>query len=268
VRLTTETETVVQLPDGPLACVVRRSPRSRGMRITVHPERGVVVTIPPPTRRGWSGAEHRVTAFLVAREAWIRHHLRRQAERRRALDARPSLEDGRVIPYLGRPHRVVVVEAAGTDPAVRSAVRRLDRESCLVVERARGDRRATSVVLADWLRAQAVAALDAAIERHAPALGVVPTRITVRDPRSRWGSCSRAGRVSLSWRLILAPPAALETVVVHELCHLRVFGHGAAFWTLVASRVPEHRVWRRWLHEHSVELHAALDSPGEVRAVA
>lgn len=69
-----------------------------------------------------------------------------------------------------------------------------------------------------------------------------------------------------SWRLILAPPEALETVVVHELAHLRVFGHGPAFWRVVASRRPDHAVWRHWLRAHSLELHAALglSSSGDV----
>jgi predicted metal-dependent hydrolase len=66
---------------------------------------------------------------------------------------------------------------------------------------------------------------------------------------------------------MLAPPQALETVVVHELCHLRVFGHGPRFRGLLASRVPDHVTWRRWLREHASELHAALDpSPAEVAA--
>jgi predicted metal-dependent hydrolase len=62
-----------------------------------------------------------------------------------------------------------------------------------------------------------------------------------------------------SWRLVLAPPEALDTVVIHELAHLREFGHGAAFWSLVASRRADHVKWRRWLRTHSLELHAALD---------
>lgn len=98
---------------------------------------------------------------------------------------------------------------------------------------------------------------------HGPALGVTPVRITFRDPRSRWGSASRKGSISLSWRLILAPPEALETVVIHELAHLRVFGHGAGFWALVAARRPDHERWRRWLRTHSQEVHAALDAIGE-----
>jgi len=65
--------------------------------------------------------------------------------------------------------------------------------------------------------------------------------------------------LAFSWRLVLAPPEALETVVVHELAHLRVFGHGPRFWAVVAERRPDHAVWRRWLRDHSTELHGALD---------
>jgi predicted metal-dependent hydrolase len=104
------------------------------------------------------------------------------------------------------------------------------------------------------------------VARHAPALGVTPTRISLRDTRSRWGSASRKGTLSFSWRLVLAPPEALETVVIHELAHLRVFGHGPRFWDLVASRRADHLTWRRWLRTHSHELHGALDNADDVRA--
>jgi predicted metal-dependent hydrolase len=91
---------------------------------------------------------------------------------------------------------------------------------------------------------------------------VTPARVTVRDTRSRWGSASRAGRLSFSWRLVLAPPGVLETVAIHELAHLRVFGHGPNFWALVAGRMPDHVARRRWLRTHAAELHAALDVDG------
>ena len=67
-----------------------------------------------------------------------------------------------------------------------------------------------------------------------------------------------------SWRLVLAPPASLETVVVHELAHLRVFGHGPRFWALVAERRPGHLADRAWLRRHAHELHAALDAGEEM----
>jgi predicted metal-dependent hydrolase len=140
--------------------------------------------------------------------------------------------------------------------ARRSTVARFDDE--LVIHRAERDRRADEAVIEDWLRDLARTRIDAAITRHAEALGVAPRTVTFRDPRSRWGSASQRGRISLSWRLVLAPPEALETVVIHELAHLRVFGHGPTFWALVASRRPDHQVWRRWLHDHATELHGAL----------
>jgi predicted metal-dependent hydrolase len=106
-------------------------------------------------------------------------------------------------------------------------------------------------------------ALEREVRRHGAALEVKPVAVSVRDQRTRWGSASRQGRLAFSWRLILAPPQALETVVIHELAHLRVFGHGPRFWAVVASRRPDHAVWRRWLREHSTELHTALDDgPG------
>ena len=258
-QVAVETDTVVRLPGGDLPYVLRRSPRSRRLRVTIVPERGVVVSIPPAGRRGWARPEPIVAAFLAERETWIRRHLEAQQASRARLDARPPLEDGRTVPYLGLPHRVRVV-AAG--PGTRSSrVSRVggDEGDELVVERTARDRRPTSAILEAWFRVRAHAALDAAIGRHAPALGVTPARITIRDTTSRWGSCSRKGNLSFCWRLVLAPPEALDSVAAHEVCHLRVFGHGPRFVSLLSSRVPDHAAWRRWLRRHSAELHAALD---------
>jgi len=253
-----------ELPGGPLGYLLRRSPRSRGLRITVHPERGVVVSIPPSGRRGWAQPESRIEAFLATREAWIRRHLAEHARRRQALAARPPLAAGRVIPFVGRPH-TVWLERAGDG---RTSVRHDAAGARLVIAITARERRSPEAILEAWLRDRARAAIGAAVERHAPGLGVRPVAVTVRDARTRWGSCSRAGRLSLSWRLILAPPEALETVVVHELCHLRLFGHGPRFRALLAGQVPDHARWRRWLHDHSSELHAALQPSEGDRAAA
>jgi predicted metal-dependent hydrolase len=103
-----------------------------------------------------------------------------------------------------------------------------------------------------------VEAIQRAVAAHAPALSVSTSKVDIRDPRSRWGSASRKGRLMFSWRLVLAPPGSLETVVVHELAHLRVFGHGAAFWALVAASRPTHLADRAWLRRNSHALHSAL----------
>ena len=243
---------------GPLPeYTLRRSPRSRHLRVTIDPVQGLVVTVPPETRRGWAHPEPTIEGFLRERESWVRRHLERHARERAQLAARGGLRDGGTIRYRGELHRL---RFAAAPDARRSSVARVgaDGGDELVVRLAPADRRPVATVLEAWFRDGARTAIDAAIATHAPALEVRPAAVTVRDQKSRWGSASRKRRLSFSWRLVLAPPEALETVVVHELAHLRVFGHGPRFWEVVASRRSDHAIWRRWLRQHSYELHAAL----------
>ena len=244
---------MAQLPGGPIPFTLRHSPRARGLRVVIHPERGVVVTV-PSTRTGRLDLERRATAFLGEREAWLRRHLRQQADVAATLARHGGPVDGGSIPFRGRWRPIRVVPAVSG--IRRSDVVAVDDE--LVIHRVRADRRPEAVILERWLRDQAGEAVGGAVADHAPAMGVVPAGITLRDPRTRWGSAARSGRLSFSWRLILAPPEALDTVVIHELAHLRVFGHGSKFWSLVAHHRADHRVWRRWLHDHAAELHGAL----------
>jgi predicted metal-dependent hydrolase len=239
---------------------VRRSARSRGLRVTIDPQLGLVVSVPPATRRGWARPEGHIEAFLRERAAWVIRHLDGLAREREAALARGGARDGGQVFYRGQLHRVRVVATAVRGR--RSVVERTGGESEdeLVVSLRTGERRPLARILEAWFRDRAAEAIDATIQHHAPALGVRPDKVDLRDPGSRWGSASRKGRLMFSWRLVLAPPSSLETVVVHELAHLRVFGHGAAFWALVASRRPGHLADRAWLRRHSHALHAALDA--------
>ena len=252
-----ETPARAALPAGDLAYTLRRSSRARRLRVTIDPRRGVIATV-PGVRTSEARARALVEPFLAEREQWLRRHLARQAAAASLVAAAGPVRDGSLLRYLGEPHRVRV--AAGPPGSRRSRVERVGGadEDQLLVTLAADERRGLATVLEAWLRVRARDALEAAISRHAPVLGVTPARVTVRDTRSRWGSASRAGRLSFSWRLVLAPPGVLETVAVHELAHLSIFGHGPSFWALVADRRPDHVAQRRWLRTHAVELHAAL----------
>ena len=218
-----------------------------------------MVTVPPRTRRGWAHPEPRIEAFLRDRDAWVRRHLGRLDRERAELAARGGLADGAAIRFRGDLHVLRIAARVSAGPG-RSTVARIVTPTGfeLRVALAARDRDRVARVLEAWFREQARLAIEATIADHAGPLDVRPAAVTLRDPRSRWGSASRQGRLMFSWRLILAPTEALETVVVHELAHLRVFGHGPRFWAVVASRRPDHLVWRRWLRSHSVELHGAL----------
>lgn len=238
---------------------VRRSARSRGLRVTIDPRLGLVVSVPPATRRGWARPEGHIDAFLRERQAWVLRHLDGLARERDAARERGGARDGGQVFYRGQPHRIRL--AAAAIKGRRSVVERTggDAEDELVVSLATGDRRPLHRILEVWFRERASDAIHAAIQLHAPALGVRPDKVDLRDPNSRWGSASRKGRLMFSWRLVLAPPGSLETVVVHELAHLRVFGHGSSFWVLVASRRAAHLADRAWLRRNSHALHGALD---------
>jgi predicted metal-dependent hydrolase len=253
-RKAVEAPAIADLPGGPIPFTLRHSARAHGLRVVLHPDRGVVVTV-PAARAGRNDGVQRAVAFLAEREPWLRRHLGRQAAVVAELARRGGATDGGNIPFRGRLHRIRVV------PAV-SGIRRSDViafDDELVIHRVSGDRRSEASILERWFRTVAWDAIQSAVTAHAVEMRVAPVAVTLRDPRTRWGSASRSGRLSFSWRLVLAPPEALETVVIHELAHLRVFGHGPRFWALVASRRPDHRIWRRWLHDHSTELHTALD---------
>jgi len=230
------------------------------MRVTIDDRRGLVVSVPPDTRRGWARPEARVEAFLRERESWVTRHLDRREHEETVARARGGARHGGLVPYRGELHRIRV--RAGAAPVRRSSVERSGAEGGdeLIVNLARADRRPLERVLEAWLRERAHEAIENAVAAHANALGVAPLQIDVRDPRSRWGSASRKGRLMFSWRLVLAPPGSLETVVVHELAHLRVFGHGPRFWALVASRRPGHLADRAWLRRNSHLLHGALEA--------
>ena len=98
------------------------------------------------------------------------------------------------------------------------------------------------------------------VEVHAGRLKVDPRRITIRDTRTRWGSCSSKGHLNFSWRLILAPPEILDYVVAHEVAHLIEMNHSGAFWTLVEQSYGPHTRARTWLRQNGRQLHAVGSS--------
>jgi predicted metal-dependent hydrolase len=107
----------------------------------------------------------------------------------------------------------------------------------------------------DWLRAEAKRELSTMVRQAAERLGRPVARISIRDPRSRWGSCNRNGVICLSWRLALAPTPVARYVVAHEVAHLRHLNHSAAFWRTVATLVDGVEEARAWLRAHGASLH-------------
>jgi predicted metal-dependent hydrolase len=96
--------------------------------------------------------------------------------------------------------------------------------------------------------------IESRVTHYHPITGGNYTSVTIRDQKSRWGSCSSRGTLSFNYRLIFAPPVVLDYVVVHELCHLTQMNHSRDFWDMVASVMPDYKIQKTWLREHGHEL--------------
>ncbi len=111
------------------------------------------------------------------------------------------------------------------------------------------------------IRALAEQALRVIPERaayYAPLVGVRYGRITIRNQRTRWGSCSSKGNLNFNCLLMLTPPEALDSVVVHELCHLKEMNHSKRFYAEVLRVFPEYRKWQKWLRDNGSQILARL----------
>ncbi|WP_187369278.1 M48 family metallopeptidase [Baekduia soli] len=209
---------------------VRRSDRARRVRVRVDPRDGAVEVVLP--RRA---AQREAAAAVAQLGGWI---ARRRAEAA-AARARVAARDG-TVPYLGTDLRLV------PEPG-RTRVHR--RGDVLLV--GDGD---PGAALERWYRRQARVEIAPRLDRAAGAVGRPYTRLTIRDQRTRWGSCSATGAMSFNWRLLLAPERVLEYVVRHEAAHLVVMDHSPRFWALMERLMPGHEEPRRWLRTHGATL--------------
>ena len=130
----------------------------------------------------------------------------------------------------------------------------LDGERCILRLKETENEEAVRQALKQALSRKALERIRQHLEYYAPKLGVSYGRVAIRDQKSRWGSCSAKHNLNFNWKLIMAPPRALEYVVIHELCHLIEFNHSPRFWRLVEGQMPEYEAWKKWLKAHGSEL--------------
>jgi predicted metal-dependent hydrolase len=216
----------------PFDYTVRRSDRARRVRVRVDPRDGAVEVVLP--RRA---AAREAAAAVVELRGWI---ARRQAEVA-VTRARVAARAG-TVPYLGTD---LLLRA---EPG-RTRVHR--RGDVLLVPE--GDAAAREAI-ERWYRRQARAEIGPRLDAAAAAVGRTYTKLTIRDQRTRWGSCSSTGAMSFNWRLLLAPDVVLEYVVRHEACHLAVMDHSPRFWAQMDRLMPGYERPRRWLRDHGATL--------------
>ncbi|MCG3266730.1 M48 family metallopeptidase [Yoonia sp. I 8.24] len=213
-----------------IAVDLRRSAQARRLSLRVSRLDGrVTLTMPART------PDREAFAFLRAQEDWLRGHLAQLSPVVRAAVGGAMLLRGQEVPirHADVPRLQIKQDAIWVPNGAKL----------------------NGAALQAALKVLARDALAAASDAYAAQLGVTYTRLTIRDTRSRWGSCSSAGALMYAWRLILAPPAVLDYVAAHEVAHLREMNHAPAFWAVVAGLCPDYEIHRVWLRENGDQLH-------------
>lgn len=228
-------ETSLEFDGRRVPVTLRRNPRARRIILRIDGGRGggdgVSVTLP----RGASAAEG--LALVREKADWV-------LERLSELGPRVAFADGAVVPLGGADYLIRHV------PGKRGAVRREGGEILVAGRTEHLGRR-----VRDWFRVQARSEIGPRVREKAGRLGRTPGRITIRDTRSRWGSCSADGNLSFCWRLVMAPVRVLDYVVAHEVAHLAEANHGPRFWQAVDGLTVDADEAREWLRENGEALH-------------
>lgn len=226
-------DNVVELPGSPSLCVaLRRSARARRLSLRISGLDGRA-TLTLPQRFPVADA----LAFLHEKEGWLRRALAKVPERQMMAPGGEILFQGRIMRLETGPGRRV----------------RLDGDQVLVPPDPDGTR--TGPRLEAFLKDRARAVLLPAVDHYTAKLGRHARAVTLRDTRSRWGSCTADGRLMFSWRLVMAPPEVMDYVAAHEVAHLAHMDHSRAFWDCVGRLMPDYGAHRGWLRTHGARLH-------------
>lgn len=181
-------------------------------------------------------SQKKITHFVLQHEQWLKKKHAEAKKRSEAIPVRTYRPDD-ALPYLGASYPIsheLHKTMKLTDQFYFSAKDPSDRKS-------EANR---------WYRKQARRVYLAYMKQRAPEMGVAFNTLRITSAQKRWGSCSTKGNISITWRLIMAPPHVIDYVIVHELAHLTHMNHSRRFWAKVKKHLPEHKEAKKWLVDH------------------
>lgn len=226
-----------RLPLEGLTARLSVNPRARRLSIRIDGRVGEAVLVAPTERKLAD-----VVAFARTKASWMHER----------LAGRPQgtpLEPGAVIALFGRPTRLTATGGAGAARLTE------DADGPLIASGGEGEAYARRVE--NLFKRVARETLQARTDVHLRTLGQRPVKLSIADPKSRWGSCSPHNRsIRYSWRVVMAPPAVIDYLAAHEVAHLVHADHSPAYWSVVQRLVGDHRPFRKWLRDHGPALHA------------
>ena len=222
---------------------VRKSAKARNLRIKIYSEDGKVELIVPRFAMKFD-----INRFLKKQAPWITKNLIKIEENilKRPM---PKYENGDTFYYFGEPVILIVRSSEKKRPLVR-----IRKDKMIInlfhtiskVER----KKIIKKSIEEFYKKKASEAIHDRLEHFSEYYGFKYNRVTFRNQKTRWGSCSSTKNLNFNWRLIMAPIEVIDYVVIHEMCHLKQMNHSSKFWNLVAEQVPNYKELKKWLKEN------------------
>lgn len=224
---------------------IKMSKRAKYLRITVSHE-GVLVTVPVKLK------EKQITDFVESKKDWIFEKFQ-DCNRKKNLMPKRSFNNGEKLLYLGKEITLCIVK---TD-SKRGKVKLEGNNLVVTIFNGLTEERQKNIIregLERWYQKMAKEVIFKRLEYFRSLLGVHFEQVRIKNPKTRWGSCSAKKNLNFNWHLIMAPEAIIDYIVVHELCHLIHMNHSKEFWRLVEGQIPDYKNRQAWLKENGILL--------------
>ena len=225
---------------------VIRKPRRRTASISVKPDCTVRIMVPA------SLSDRKIAELVKRKSSWIKNKIYHFKEIQRNSNKKEYIS-GESFTYLGRNYRLHVDAGDPEDYPVKLKNGRFSVHIPQNMPQEEQNQRVKDQ-LSLWYQEHAEIKLSEKVTRYAKQMGVSPASVGIKGYRSRWGSCHSDGRVYFNWRIIAAPHSIVDSVVVHELCHLVHLDHSRKFWNLLNTIIPDYAERKAWLKVNGAGL--------------
>lgn len=226
---------------------LRRSSRARHMRLTVKSEQNqVVLTLPRLV------SEKQGRRFAQSKRRWIEKQWKK-AQEHQSNRIKRTYEPGEVFYYLGEEVKLILCPDSQSQVRCRHRTCSVGKNDLIICLKS-ASKNNVKKIIEDFYRQKASEIIHDRLHYFNEHYQFTYHRVTFRNQKTRWGSCSAKGNLNFNWRLAMAPIEVIDYVVVHELCHLEQMNHSKAFWNLVNQMIPEYKKRRKWLRENKLAL--------------
>jgi predicted metal-dependent hydrolase len=218
------------------------SQKARSVRLQISREKGLIITVPARFN------QRLLPGIIQSKSDWIQKTLDHVSKL--PLGKPKTLPEKLELLAIGETWLVVY----RTEPGNKVQLIEQPRGKVLIISGKISSRLAVNKKLKDWLKERAARLLPDWIDRISRKTGLTYNNLTIRDQKTRWGSCSALKNVNLNQKLIFLPPHLVDYVVIHELCHTQVLSHSASFWRLVTTYFPDYKEARKQLKSLAHEI--------------